>query len=93
MVFYWCICRPKKMCSDKKHFNRLNSKINNKLRLTMSQRFLPFLLGLLWVSNYQIVFFCGAAISCMRLIVAFTIKSEPLKGQTIKSSERRLANY
>ncbi|WP_318503039.1 MFS transporter [Photobacterium leiognathi] len=46
--------------------------------------FLPFLLGLLWVSNYQIVFFCGAVISCMSLIVAFTIKSEPLKGQTIK---------
>ncbi len=46
--------------------------------------FLPFLLGLLWVSNYQIVFFCGAAISCMSLMVAFTIKSEPLKGQTIK---------
>ncbi|PSW55516.1 MFS transporter [Photobacterium leiognathi subsp. mandapamensis] len=46
--------------------------------------FLPFLLGLLWVSNYQIVFFCGAIISCMSLMVAFTIKSEPLKGQTIK---------
>ena len=46
--------------------------------------FLPFLLGLLWVSNYQIVFFCGAVISCMSLMVAFTIKSEPLKGQTIK---------
>lgn len=46
--------------------------------------FLPFLLGLLWVSNYQIVFYCGAVISCMSLIVAFTIKSEPLKGQTIK---------
>ncbi|KPA53269.1 MFS transporter permease [Photobacterium leiognathi subsp. mandapamensis] len=46
--------------------------------------FLPFLLGLLWVSNYQIVFFCGAVISCMSLMVAFTIKAEPLKGQTIK---------
>ncbi|MBP2699538.1 MFS transporter [Photobacterium lucens] len=46
--------------------------------------FLPFLLGLLWVSNYQIVFFCGAVISCMSLMVAFTIKSEPLKGKTIK---------
>ncbi len=30
------------MRSDKKHFNRLNSKINNKLRLTMSQRFFTF---------------------------------------------------
>ncbi|KJF96652.1 MFS transporter permease [Photobacterium leiognathi] len=46
--------------------------------------FLPFLLGLLWVSNYQIVFFCGAIISCMSLMVAFTIKSEPLNSQTIK---------
>lgn len=46
--------------------------------------FLPFLLGLLWVSNYQIVFFCGAAISLMSLIVSFTIKSEPLNTQTIK---------
>ncbi|WP_318406644.1 MFS transporter [Photobacterium leiognathi] len=46
--------------------------------------FLPFLLGLLWVSNYQIVFFCGAIISCMSLMVAFSIKSEPLNSQTIK---------
>ncbi|WP_318463635.1 hypothetical protein [Photobacterium leiognathi] len=54
----------------------------------MSQRFLPFLLGLLWVSNYQIVFFCGAAISCMSLMVAFSIKYEPLKGAKNKTGLR-----
>ncbi len=42
MILYWWICRLKKMRSDKKNFNRLNSKINNKLRLTMSQRFFTF---------------------------------------------------
>ncbi len=69
------------MRSDKKHFNRLNSKINNKLRYNhIAAVFLPFLLGLLWVSNYQIVFFCGAAISCMSLMVVLTIRSELLKG-------------
>ncbi|GAD31937.1 major Facilitator Superfamily domain protein [Photobacterium leiognathi lrivu.4.1] len=47
-----------------------------------------FLLGLLWESNYKIVFFCGAAISCMSLMVAFTIKSEPLKRVNNKTGLR-----
>ncbi len=75
------------MRSDKKHFNRLNSKINNKLRLTMSQRFFTFPIRFIVGIKLQNRFFCGAAISCMSLMVAFTIKSEPLKGQTIDMFE------